>query len=293
MLAYFEMLKRDKERLRESYRRCDVMPLGSGALSGTNFTLDRHFLAKELGFSRVSDNSMDAVSDRDFALDYLSSAAICGMHLSRLAEEIILWSTYEFNFIELSDAYTTGSSLMPQKKNPDMAELVRGKTGRIYGNLSALLTVLKGLPLAYNRDLQEDKEALFDSIDGLKACLNIMAEVLKTLRVNKDIMTKAAGKGYLTATDLVYYLVRKGISFRSAHEIVGKIVSYCEGSNMELAYVSLAELKTFSDKFSYDVMRILSAESSVSSKDVHGGTAPNKVKEAIKRARADLLHGKA
>lgn len=293
MLAYYEMLKRDKERLQQAYKRADVMPLGSGALSGTNFTLDRHYLAKELGFAKVTDNSMDAVSDRDFAIDYLSAAAICQMHLSRLAEELIIWSSYEFNFIELSDAYSTGSSLMPQKKNPDMAELTRGKTGRIYGNLFSLLSMMKGLPLAYNRDLQEDKEPLFDSIDTLKKCLGIMADMLKSVKINKELMTKAVKKGFLTATDIVYYLVRKGESFRAAHEIVGKIVSYCEESNMDLEYISLSELKKFSDKFSYDVTRYLSAESSVASKDVHGGTAPIKVKEAIKRARADILHGKA
>lgn len=293
MLAYYEMLKRDKERLQQAYKRADVMTLGSGALSGTNFTLDRHYLAKELGFAKVTDNSMDAVSDRDFALDYLSAAAICQMHLSRLAEELIIWSSYEFDFIELSDAYSTGSSLMPQKKNPDMAELTRGKTGRIYGNLFSLLSMMKGLPLAYNRDLQEDKEPLFDSIDTLKKCLGIMADMLKSVKINKELMTKAVKKGFLTATDIVYYLVRKGESFRAAHEIVGKIVSYCEESNMDLEYISLSELKKFSDKFSYDVTRYLSAESSVASKDVHGGTAPIKVKEAIKRARADILHGKA
>ena len=293
LLAYFEMLKRDKERFRENYKRTDVLPLGSGALSGTNFELDRNYIAQELGFSKISNNSLDAVSDRDFVADYLSSGAICAMHLSRLAEELIIWSSFEFNFIELSDAYTTGSSLMPQKKNPDMAEIVRGKSGRIYGNLVAMLTILKGLPLAYNRDLQEDKEALFDTIDNLKACLGIMAEMLKTMRVNKEVMAKAAQKGYLIATDLVYYLVRKGISFRAAHEIIGKIVSYCEESNMDLTYISLSQLKNFSDKFSYDVTRYLTIENSVASKDIHGGTAPNQVKEAIKRARTDLLHGKA
>lgn len=293
MLAYFEMLKRDKERFQDAYKRTDVMVLGSGALSGTNFALDRQYLAKELGFAKISDNSMDAVSDRDFVVDYLAAAALCGMHLSRIAEEITIWSTYEFDFIELSDAFSTGSSLMPQKKNPDMAELTRGKTGRLYGSLISVLTTLKSLPLAYNRDLQEDKEPLFDAIDTLKACLAIMAEMLKTMRLNKELMIKAVKKGFLTATDLVYYLVRKGVSFRDAHEVVGKIVCYCEGSNMDLEYMSLSELKKFSDKFGYDVTRFLSAESSIASKDVHGGTAPNKVKEAIKRARSYLLHGKA
>jgi argininosuccinate lyase len=292
LLAYFEMLLRDSERFSEAYRRTDVLPLGSGALSGTNFPLDRNLLARELGFSKISSNSMDAVSDRDFAVDYLSAAATLMMHLSRFAEELILWSTYEFDFIELSDAYSTGSSLMPQKKNPDVAELIRGKSGRVYGHLFSLLTVLKAQPLAYNRDMQEDKEAIFDAVDTVKNCLGIFAELLKTIKINKEVMDRAATKGYLTATDIVYYLVRKGVPFRSAHEIVGKIITYCEESNMELDYVSLNQLKTFSDKFSYDVQRILSSKASVESKDVYGGTSPKRVKEAIKRARAHLLHDK-
>lgn len=293
LLAYYEMSKRDKDRLREAYKRCDVLPLGSGALSGTNFSIDRSFLAKELGFSKISNNSLDAVSDRDFVIDFLSAAALCMMHLSRLAEELILWSSYEFKFIELSDAYTTGSSLMPQKKNPDMAELTRGKSGRVYGNLISVLTLMKGLPLSYNRDLQEDKEPLFDTIDTLKACLTIMAEMIKTMRINKETMEKATKKGFLTATDIVYYLVSKGEPFRSAHEIVGKIVSYCESSNMDIEYISLTELKNFSGKFSYDVANVLSSKNSISTKNIHGGTAPKRVKEAIKNARANLLHDKA
>ena len=290
MMAYYEMLQRDKDRLEDSYRRCDFMPLGSGSLSGTNFGLDRKFLAKELGFANITNNSLDAVSDRDFVLDYLYSASVCQMHLSRLAEELIIWSSYEFCYITLSDAYTTGSSLMPQKKNPDMAELTRGKTGRVYGSLFSLLTTMKGLPLAYNRDMQEDKEPLFDSIDTLKACLGIMAEMLKTAKVNSERMLKASKKGFLTATDLVYYLVTKGESFRNAHEIVGKIIAFCEECNMQLEYMALPDLKKYSERFTYDVTRILSAESSVKAKDVHGGTAPSRVKEAIKRARANFLH---
>lgn len=291
-MAYFEMLERDRERMIEAYRRTDVLPLGSGALSGTSFPVDRNFLAKELGFSKVSKNSMDAVSDRDFVIDYLSAAATLMMHLSRLAEEMILWSTYEFDFIELSDAYATGSSLMPQKKNPDVAELVRGKCGRVYGHLVSLLTILKAQPLTYNRDMQEDKEPLFDTIDTVKSCLDIFGEMLKSLKVNREVMDRAATKGYLTATDLVYYLVRKGVPFRSAHEVVGRIVSYCEESNMELDYISLNQLKTFSDKFSYDVQRILSSKASVESKEGYGGTSPKRVREAIKNARAHLLYDK-
>jgi len=292
LLAYFEMFERDKERFTQAYKRTDVLPLGSGSLSGTNFDLDRNFLAKELGFSKISQNSLDAVSDRDFIIDYLSATAQTAMHLSRFAEEIVLWSTSEFDFIELSDAYSTGSSLMPQKKNPDVAELVRGKSGRVYGNLVALLTVMKAQPLAYNRDMQEDKETLFDTIDTIKGCLSIFKDMLGSAKINKEIMAKAASKGYLTATDLAYYLVRHNVPFRSAHEIVGKIVSYCEESNMELEYVSLKQLKEFSDKFGYDVQRILSAESSIASKDIVGGTSPKRVKESISRARANLLHDK-
>jgi argininosuccinate lyase len=215
------------------------------------------------------------------------------LHLSRFSEELIIWSTYEFAFIELSDQYTTGSSIMPQKKNPDIAELSRGKSGRTFGNLMSILTIMKGLPLAYNRDMQEDKEALFDSIDTLKAVLPIFEEMIKTMKINQEQMVKSVKKGFLTATDLAYYLVRREVPFREAHKIVGKIVAYCEDSNMELEYLSLPQLKQFSDAFSYDVTRILSSESSVISKDIFGGTAPNQVKEAIKHARKNLLHDKA
>ncbi len=293
LLAYVEMLKRDKERFAQAYERTDSMPLGSGSLSGTNFDLDRTALAKSLGFSKVTSNSMDAVSDRDFVIDYISASAQLMMHLSRFAEEVILWATDEFGFMELSDAYSTGSSLMPQKKNPDVAELVRGKSGRVYGNLMAILTVMKAQPLTYNRDMQEDKEALFDTIDTVKECASIFAEMLKTAKINSEAMRKAAGKGYLAATDLAYYLVRQNVPFRDAHEIVGKIVSYCEESNMELEYMSLNQLKQFSDRFSYDVQRILTAEASINSKTTFGGTSTKRVKEAITRARANLLHDKA
>jgi argininosuccinate lyase len=293
MLAYFEMLQRDKDRFLKTGEEADVMPLGSGALAGTNFKIDRQGLAKELGFSNISKNSMDAVSDRDFVIDFAQASALLAMHLSRFSEEVVIWSSYEFEFIEVSDQYTTGSSIMPQKKNPDIAELVRGKTGRVYGNLIALLTMMKALPLAYNRDMQEDKEMIFDTVDTIKAVLSIFNEMIKTTKIHKEQMEKAAKKGYLTATDLAYYLVGRGVPFREAHEIVGKIVAYCEESNMELEYLSLQQLKQFSDAFSYDATRILSSESSVSSKDIPGGTAPKQVKEAIKRARKNLLHGKA
>ncbi len=293
LMAYYEMLARDKARFLKVEEETDVLPLGSGALAGTNFKIDRNKLAAELGFSKISKNSMDAVSDRDFVIDFAAACAVLMMHLSRFSEELIIWSTYEFDFIKLSDQFATGSSIMPQKKNPDIAELVRGKTGRVYGNLTGLLTMMKALPLAYNRDMQEDKEAVFDSIDTVKAVLSIFEEMIRATKINADQMDKSAKKGYLTATDLAYYLVRRGIPFREAHQIVGKIVAYCEESNMQLEYLSLKQLKQFSDGFTYDATRILSSESSVTSKDVAGGTAPKQVKDAIKRARKNLLHDKA
>ncbi len=293
LMAYYEMLDRDKTRFMQVRRLADVMPLGSGALSGTMFSIDRKLLAKELDFTKISQNSIDAVSDRDFVIDFAYAGSMLMMHLSRFSEELVLYSSYEFDFIELPEQFCTGSSLMPQKKNPDVAELVRGKTGRVYGQLMSLLTLLKAQPLAYNKDLQEDKEAIFDVIDTIKGCLSIYTEMLKGLEVNKDRMEKAVKKGFLTATDLVYYLVNKGVAFREAHHIIGELVSYCEDSNMQLEYVSLQELKNFSPKFGYDVQRFLTAEASVKSKDNIGGTAPQKIKEAIKRARKDLLHAKA
>ena len=293
LMAYYEMLERDKERFLKAGEAADVMPLGSGALSGTNFKIDRAKLAKELGFSRISRNSMDAVSDRDFAVEFVAAGALLMVHLSRFSEELIIWSTYEFGFIELSDQYSTGSSIMPQKKNPDIAELVRGKSGRVFGHLQCLLTIMKGLPLAYNRDMQEDKEAVFDCVDTVRDVLSIFEEMLRSTKVNAEQMDRSAKKGYLTATDLAYYLVRRGVPFREAHRIVGRIVAYCEESNMQLEYLSLKQLKQFSDAFTYDATRILSAESSVASKDGVGGTAPKQVKDAVKRARKNLLHGKA
>jgi argininosuccinate lyase len=293
LMAYFEMLERDKTRFLKAGEEADVLPLGSAALAGTNFKLDRQGLAKELGFSKISGNSMDAVSDRDFAIDFVSACALLMMHLSRLSEEYIIWATYEFSFIELSDQYSTGSSIMPQKKNPDIAELVRGKTGRVYGHLFSLLTLMKALPLAYNRDMQEDKEAVFDAVDTVKAVVSILAEMVAATKIKSEEMEKSAKKGYLTATDLAFYLVGRGVPFREAHKIVGRVVAYCEESNMQLEYLSLQQLKQFSDAFSYDATRFLSSKSSVASKDLPGGTAPNRVKEAIKRARKNLLHAKA
>lgn len=293
LLAYFEMLERDKKRFLSAGEEADVLPLGSAALAGTNFKIDRQGLATELGFSKISANSMDAVSDRDFVIDFAAACASLMMHLSRFSEELIIWSSWEFDYIKFSDQFATGSSIMPQKKNPDIAELVRGKTGRVYGNLLTLLTIMKGLPLAYNRDMQEDKEAIFDSIDTVRSVLAIFEQLIISTTINADQMIRSAKKGYLTATDLAYYLVRHDVPFREAHKIVGKIVAYCEESNMELEYLSLKQLKEFSKDFGYDATRILSAESSVAGKDVPGGTAPSRVKEAIKRARKNLLHDKA
>jgi argininosuccinate lyase len=288
LLAYFEMFDRDKDRFLGAFKRVDVMPLGSGALAGTNFKIDRKFLAQVLGFAEISRNSIDAVSDRDFVVDFIYAAAAVMLHLSRFCTELILWSSYEFGFVELSDKYTTGSSIMPQKKNPDIAELIRGKSSRVFGNLTAILSLMKGLPLAYNRDAQEDKEPLFDTVDTLKASLTLMDEMLKTAKFNASEMLDAARKGFLTATDLAFYLVGKGVPFRKAHEIVGKIINYCEDANMQLDYLSVAELKKFSDKISFDAQKILSTESSVEMKDTFGGTAPAQVKAALKAARASL-----
>ncbi len=293
MMAYIEMLERDKTRLLNVAEEVDVLPLGSAALAGSNIKLDRQALADELGFSKISNNSMDAVSDRDFVIDFNSACAVLMMHLSRFCEELVIWSTYEFSFIELSDKYSTGSSIMPQKKNPDIAELIRGKTGRVYGNLMALLTIMKGTPLTYNRDMQEDKEAIFDSVDTVRSVLSIFEEMIATVKINGEQMEKDAKKGFLTATDLAYYLVGRGVAFREAHAIVGEVVAYCEDSNMQIEYLSLKQLKQFSSAFTYDVTRILSSESSVQSKDLLGGTSPKRVKEAIKRARKHLLHDKA
>jgi argininosuccinate lyase len=293
IMAYYESFRRDIFRLKNCHVETDVMTLGSGALAGTNFKIDRDALAKELDFSKVSNNSMDAVSDRDFAVDFVEACCLVMVHLSKFCTELILWSTYEFNFIELSDRYTTGSSIMPQKKNPDIAELIRGKTSRVFGSLMSLLTLIKGLPLAYNRDLQEDKEAVFDVVDTTRSSLKIFEEMVSTMKVHADVMEGAAKKGFLTATDLAYYLVGRGVPFREAHRIVGEIVSYCEDSNMELEYLSLTQLKQFSDAFTYDVTRILSSRSSVTAKDIVGGTSPSRVKEAIKRARKDLVSDKA
>ena len=287
LLAYFEMLERDIDRFSDCLKRADVMPLGSGALAGAAYDIDREFVAKELGFSHVSKNSIDAVADRDFVLEYEAAAAICMMHLSRLAGEIVLWSTAEFDFIELDDAFTTGSSIMPQKKNPDVAELARGKTGRVYGHLMALLTTMKGLPLAYDRDMQEDKEGLFDTVDTLLATLAVFAGMVRTLKVKPENMLRAAGRGYILATDLADYLVKKGEAFRSAHEIVGKLVKYAAGKGKTFAGLDIKEYRKFSSMFDADVKKI-TIESSIAARNVTGGTAPAQVKKALAKARRRL-----
>ena len=287
LLAYFEMLRRDSERFGDCLRRADVMPLGSGALAGVTYDVDRELLAQELGFSQISQNSLDAVSDRDFILEYEAAASLCMMHLSRLAEEIILWSSEEFSFIELDEAYTTGSSIMPQKKNPDVAELARGKTGRVYGHLMALLTTMKALPLAYNRDLQEDKEGLFDVADTLLATLEVFTGLVATLRVKSENAERAVKQGYILATDLADYLVRKGAAFRTAHDIVAKLVSHAIAKGKSFRELSLGEYQEFSPLFEKDVYAI-TVESSLAARDVKGGTAPKQVAQALAAARKIL-----
>ncbi len=287
LLAYFEMLQRDIDRFRDCLRRVDVMPLGSGAVAGVTYDVDRHFLARELGFSRISQNSMDAVSDRDFVLDYESAASLCMMHLSRLAEEIILWSSQEFSFIELDEAYATGSSIMPQKKNPDIAELARGKTGRVYGRLTAMLVTMKALPLSYNRDLQEDKEGLFDTIDTLLSTLKVFTGMVSTIRVRAKNTELALKHGYILATDLADYLVRKGEPFRSAHGIVAGLVGYAERTGKSFSELDLNEYKEFSPLFEEDV-RSISIMSSLTARNVIGGTAPEQVGQALAIAKKIL-----
>jgi argininosuccinate lyase len=277
--------------LNDCLRRTDVMPLGSGAIAGVGYNVDRDFLARELGFSQISRNSIDAVSDRDFVAEYEAVASLCMMHLSRLAEEIVLWSSAEFNFIELDEAYTTGSSIMPQKKNPDVAELARGKTGRVYGRLMALLVTMKALPLSYNRDMQEDKEGLFDTVDTLLSTLEVFTGMIKTLRVKAKNMEQAAKRGYILATDLADYLVKKGEAFRTAHDIVARLVSYAMEKGKSFTELSLDEYKGFSPLFGEDVYSI-TVESSIAARDVIGGAAPKQVARALAAAKKLLGESK-
>ena len=281
LLAYVEMFKRDKQRLQDTYKRTNVLPLGSGALAGTTYPLDRDFVAKELGFEAVSLNSLDAVSDRDFCIELLSNLSLIMMHLSRFSEEIILWCSHEFQFIELDDAFSTGSSIMPQKKNPDIAELVRGKTGRIYGSLMALLTTMKSLPLAYNKDMQEDKEPLFDAIDNVKMCIPVFSDMVRTMKVNKNKMYEGAKGGFTNATDLADYLVKKGVAFRDAHSIVGKIVFSCIERGIGLEDMTLEEYKAASQNIEADVFKAISLEECVNKRNIIGGPAEEMVKKAI------------
>jgi argininosuccinate lyase len=282
-LAYAEMLWRDTGRFDDCLKRLDVLPLGSGALAGTTFPIDRKYVARRLGFRARSANSMDAVSDRDFAAEFLAACAILGMHLSRLAEDLVLWSSQEFGFVELPDAFATGSSIMPQKKNPDVAELVRGKTGRLYGNLLSLLTTLKGLPMTYNRDLQEDKEPVFDSVDTIKGSLDILGAMLPQLRVKRERMHTAATAGFTLATELADYLATKGVPFRDAHGIVGAIVRHCLAERRTLEELALPELRRFSPRFRADVKQWLSAAAAVRRRRAFGGTSPDNVRRQLRR----------
>ena len=288
LCAYAEMFRRDIGRFQAAKAAADAMPLGSGALAGTTYPLNRARVAELLGFSQLTRNSLDGVSDRDFVLDYLYACSVTMIHLSRFCEELILWNTNEFQFVEMDDAYATGSSIMPQKKNPDMAELTRGKTGRVYGDLLALLTVMKGLPLAYNKDMQEDKEALFDARDTLIKCLSVFTGMFKTLRFRTDVMRRGASGGFTNATDAADYLVKKGLPFRDAHEVLGKLVLHCIGENKALLDLPLEELRAFSPLFDEDVYTALSMETCVNARRLPGGPAPDMVQQTIDADRAFL-----
>ncbi|NHC42354.1 argininosuccinate lyase [Bacillus sp. MM2020_1] len=288
LMAYFWMFERDKERLIDSLKRINWLPLGSGALAGTTFPINRERVAELLGFETVYPNSMDAVSDRDFILEFLSIGSIIMTHISRLSEELVIWSSQEFQFIELDDSFCTGSSIMPQKKNPDVPELLRGKTGRTYGNLIGLLTVMKGLPLAYNKDLQEDKEGMFDTVETLEGSLMLLAPMIETMTVNKDVMRKAINNDFSNATDIADYLVRKGLPFRDAHEVIGKIVLYAIQSNKFLLDLSFEEYQDFSPLFEEDIYVVLAPEHVVGVRNSFGGTAPAQVEKQIKLAEGKL-----
>ncbi|MEK7773732.1 MAG: argininosuccinate lyase, partial [Deltaproteobacteria bacterium] len=291
LLAYYEMFKRDTARLLDCLERMDELPLGSGALAGSPYDLDRRLAARLLGFSRVTENSLDGVSDRDFVIEFLAAASIIMMHASRLSEEIILWSTQEFSFIELSDAFSTGSSIMPQKKNPDVAELSRGKTGRVYGGLFALLTTMKALPLAYNKDMQEDKEPLFDAVDTLKDVLRIYPPMLRTMKVNREAMLRATSKGFLNATDAADYLVKKGLPFREAHRAAGMAVAYCMEKGVTLEDLGLDEWMGFSKLFAPDIKKAVSIRNSVDARKIYGGTALATVKKRLRAVKNEIKKG--
>jgi argininosuccinate lyase len=285
LLAYYDMFERDSERFTDGLKRINVLPLGSGALAGTTFPIDRAYVAKLLGFPRISKNSIDAVSDRDFLLEFLAASSILFVHLSRLADEFVLWSSQEFGFVELPDGYCTGSSMMPQKKNPDVPELIRGKTGRVFGHLQAVLTIMKGLPLAYNRDLQEDKTPLFDTADTVKASVKIMGEIVQGMKVRRDRMATAVRDGFMNATDLADYLVGRSLSFRAAHEVAGKVVRFCLAQGKRIEELSLPELKRFSAKIDKTVYKFLSMEAVVGRRSAPGGTARSNVARRLKELR--------
>jgi argininosuccinate lyase len=288
MLAYYEMFERDRGRMADCLKRLNVLPLGAAALAGSGLPIDRQFVARQLNFPAITANSMDTVGDRDFAVEFLAACSLVQVHLSRLSEELVLWSCSEFSFVELADAYCTGSSIMPQKKNPDIPELIRGKSGRVIGNLVTLLTVLKGLPLTYNRDLQEDKEPVFDTVDTVQQSLAITAELLSNLTFNRQAMRQACAAGFMTATDLADYLVRKNVPFRQAHAISGRAVAYCIERNRDLADLSLAELRKFSEAIDRDVFQVLTVEGSVNSRVSAGGTALRMVSKALAEAEKRL-----
>ncbi len=283
LMAYFEMFKRDITRLMDTYKRMNVMPLGSGALAGTTYPLDRQSVADELGFDSVTLNSMDGVSDRDFVIELAADLSICMMHLSRFCEELILWNTNEFSFIEMDDSCSTGSSIMPQKKNPDVAELIRGKTGRVYGDLVSILTTMKGIALAYNKDMQEDKECIFDAVDTIKLCLPVFQKMISTMKINKDNMYKGAGGGYTNATDAADYLVKKGMPFREAHEVIGKMVLYAINNQKALSEFSMEEFKNCSQIIEEDIYEAISLETCVNDRKVIGGPAKEAVLYSIEK----------
>ncbi|WP_438435459.1 argininosuccinate lyase [Gorillibacterium sp. sgz500922] len=285
LLAYVSMLERDIGRFRDSYKRVNVLPLGAGALAGTTFPIDRHFVAEQLGFDGVYENSLDAVSDRDFIVEFLANSSLVMAHLSRLCEELVLWSSTEFGFIELDDAFCTGSSIMPQKKNPDVPELVRGKTGRVYGHLIGLLTVLKALPLAYNKDMQEDKEGMFDTVRTLEGALQLFAPMIATMKVRTERMRQAVNRDFSNATDIADYLVTKGLPFRQAHEVIGRLVLYGIEHDKFLLDLTLAEFREFSELFDENIFEVLQPEHVVNARNVYGGTARTQVEAALGRAR--------
>lgn len=292
LLAYYDMFTRDEERFAGVFKKVNIMPLGSAALSGTNYPVDRKYVAKLLRFSDVTTNSMDAVGDRDFSIEFLSASAILMMHLSRLSEELIIWSTVEFGFIELDDSFCTGSSIMPQKKNPDVPELVRGKTGRVYGNLMSLLTIMKSLPLAYNKDMQEDKEPLFDTVDTVKSSLSVYSGIIDTIELKKDRLKNAVKKGFMTATDMADYLAMNGLPFRDAHEIVGKVVSFCIKNNKLLPELTLSELHKFSSVFEKDIFNFIIIENSLNRKNTIGSTSKKQVLRRIADIEKSIIRFK-